>query len=117
MAIAVASTRTALVNAYIARITHASGHTASPGGTGANEMSGTGYARGAVTWGSPSDNGTTCSVTGTATVTVPNAGGTLAYVGGFSASTSGTFADQMDVTDVVYPGAGTAAVTFSYSQT
>lgn len=117
MAIAVASSRQSLATSYAALITHLGGHTASPGGTGANEMTGTGYARGAVSWGSATDNGTTASIVGTATITIPNAGATLDYVGGWSASTSGTFRDQMNVTDITYAAGGTAAVTVTYTQT
>lgn len=113
MAIAVEATRNLMATYYSTLVTHLSGHTASPSTTGANEMSGTGYARGAVTWGTAA----TSAITGTATIDIVNSGGTLTHVGGWSASTSGTFRDGFDVTDIVYPGDGTAIVTITYTQT
>ncbi len=113
MAITTDALKNTLASTYVAQCTHAAGHTASPGTTGANEMSGTGYARGAISWGSPSGG----VVTGTATITIPNAGATLDQVGMFSAATAGTFRDSADVTNIVYPGAGTAVVTITYTQT
>lgn len=118
MAIAVAQERQDILTYRIGRITHIAGHTASPGGTGANEFTGTGSARGAVTWGSVSDNGTTATVTGTFTgLAQPNAGATLSYLGLWSASTSGSFRDQIDVADVTFAGAGSSSGTVTLTQT
>lgn len=118
MAIAVAQERQDILTYRIGRITHVAGHTASPGGTGANEFSGTGAARGAISWGSVTDNGTTATVTGTFTsLAQPNAGATLSYLGLWSASTSGSFRDQVDVSDVTFtgPGSSTGSITITQS--
>jgi hypothetical protein len=57
-------------------------------------------------------------VTGTATCTLPTAGGSPKGVGLWTASTAGTMADgQYNTTDVTYPGPGTAAITITYTQT
>jgi hypothetical protein len=103
----------ALAAAYIARCTYAALHTADIA-TSANELTGTGSARGAISWGTIT-NGV---VTGTATCTLPTAGGSPKGVGLWTASTAGTMADgQYNTTDVTYPGAGTAAITITYTQT
>lgn len=113
MPITIDATKSSLASSYAALATHAAAHSASPATSG-NEVTGTGSARGAITWGSPT-NGV---ISGTATVTLPTAGGTLASIGLWSALTAGTFRDgQVDVTDVVYPGPGTALVTVTYTQT
>lgn len=110
MALSDATTRT-LVATYLGTLfTHAAAHTAAPA-TSANELTGTGSARGAITWGAASAS----VIAGTATVTVPTAGGTLASLGMWSALTSGSFRDSIDVTDIVYPGPGTAACTITYT--
>ncbi len=113
MAISDNTTKSAMATYYSTLATHAAAHTAYPA-TSANELTGTGSARGAITWGSAS-NGV---ISGTATITLPTAGGSLASSGLWSALTSGTFRDgQWDVSDVTYPGPGTAAITLTYTQT
>ena len=69
-------------------ITHVSLHTADPGTTGASEVTGGSYARVAVTWGSAASG--VKSNTGSLAFNVP-AGTTVTHIGGWSASTSGTF--------------------------
>lgn len=69
-------------------ITHISLHTADPGTTGASEVSGGSYARQAVTWGAAS--GGTKASTAALAFNVP-AGATITHVGGWTASTAGTF--------------------------
>jgi hypothetical protein len=106
------ATQNALVTAYIARATYAALHTADTATSG-NELTGTGSARGAISWGTIT-NGV---VTGTATCTLPTAGGSPKGVGVWTALTGGSLADgQYNTTDVTYPGPGTAAVTFTYTQ-
>lgn len=70
-------------------------HTASPSTTGANEASGGGYARQAMTWNAASAGTKTNS--GSASFTTS---GSVAntHVGGFSASSSGTFGIGMALT-------------------
>lgn len=113
MAISDNATKSSLATSYSVLCAYAAAHSAAPAVSG-NEITGTGSARGAITWGSAT-NGV---IVGTATVTVPTAGTTLATIGLWSALTAGTFRDgQYDVTDVTYPGPGTAAVTITYTQT
>lgn len=105
-------TQNALCTAYAARATYAALHTADVATSG-NELTGTGSARGAITWGSPA-NGV---ITGTATCTLPTAGGSPKGVGLWTAATVGSLADgQYNITDVTYPGAGTAVINISYTQ-
>lgn len=69
-------------------ITHVSLHTADPGTTGANEVSGGSYARQAVTWGAAASG--VKSSTADITWNVPG-GTTITHVAGWTASTGGTF--------------------------
>ncbi len=114
--ITIAATRATVINAYTALIGAAALHTADVS-TSANELTGTGSARGAVSWGSITDAGGTADhaiVVGTATATLPAAGGSPKGVGLWSATTAGTFRDgQTDMVDVVYPGNGTALITIT----
>lgn len=73
-------------------------HTASPGTTGANEASGGGYARQAMTWNAASAGTKTNSGSASFTTSgsTPNT-----HVGGFSASTSGTFGIGMPLTSSI----------------
>lgn len=86
MAFTVATRNSALTNisslgAYISL------HTADPGTTGANEVSGGSYARVQTTWGTAANG----SLSGSqVTINVP-ASTTVAYFGVWSASTAGTF--------------------------
>lgn len=106
------TTKSSLADSYAALCTHAAFHTASPA-TSANELTGTGSARGAISWGAASNGVKTWS----ATITAPTAGGTAACVGFWSASTAGTFRDgQYDITDIVYSTPGTATVSGTYTQ-
>ena len=70
------------------KITHISLHTGDPGTTGADEVTGGSYARVAVTWGAASSG--TKSNSADLTFQVPS-GTTITHVGGWTASTSGTF--------------------------
>ncbi|TDD97649.1 phage tail fiber protein [Actinomadura rubrisoli] len=68
--------------------THASLHTADPGGTGASEVAGGSYARVAVTWAASS--GGTKTLTAAVTLQIP-AGTTFTHFGLWSAVSGGTF--------------------------
>lgn len=97
------------VNGYAAAAAYVSLHTADPGTTGTNEVSGGGYARAPLSWVPGPVDG---QVTGTATVTVAS-GVAVTHVGVWSAASGGTFLDQ---------GAGAAtsngtiSVTLVYTQ-
>lgn len=86
----VTAQKNVMLDAVTPNLTHASLHSASTGGTGANELTGgsPAYARKAITWGSASGG----SVANTAQLVfdIP-AGASVAYVGFWSAVTSGTF--------------------------
>lgn len=64
-------------------------HTGDPGSTGANEVTGTGAARGQTAWGSPSGNPTT-TVGSQAVIGVP-AGVTITHWSQWSAASGGVF--------------------------
>ena len=65
-----------------------SAHSADPGTTGASELSGGGYARQAIVFGSPSGG----AIANNAAIAIPNAGSTAVnHLGVWSASTAGTY--------------------------
>lgn len=85
---------------------YASLHTASPGDTGTNEVTGgsPAYARVAVTFNAAS--GGAIDSSNAPAFDVP-ASTTVAYVGFWDASTAGNFLGYSDVTDEVFAGQGT----------
>lgn len=86
--------------------THASLHTADPGSTGTNEITGGSYARVPITWAAPS--GGTESLTASVTLQIP-AGTTFTHFGLWSALSSGTFrgGDVLTGGSQSYPTGGT----------
>jgi hypothetical protein len=84
----------------------ASLHSALPGATGADELTGgtPAYARIALTWNAASTGSKTLS--NTPIFDVPPAT-TVAFVGLWSAVTAGTYYGYIDVTDEVYAAQGT----------
>lgn len=92
-------------------ITHVSLHTASPGDSGANEVSGgsPAYARVAIAFNAASAGSMDDSTNG-AQFNVP-AGTTVTHVGFWSASTAGTFLAYDDVTSETFAAQGTYTVT------
>ena len=117
MAIQTAQGRENLAIAYGNSATYASLHTASPGTTGANELSTTGgspaYARKQVSWSPGSVDGT---VTATVVFDVPT-GITVAGAGFWTAVTGGTYIDGGTVTSQAFTsqGAYTLTATFTVS--
>lgn len=110
MAVTDTTTKNLLATYYSTIATHAAAHTADVATSG-NELTGTGSARGVITWGTAGTPGAG-QIAGTFTVTAPTAGGSLKSIGLWSALTSGTFRDgQVDVTDLTFPGPGTASGT------
>jgi hypothetical protein len=98
-------------NAVTGAALYMSLHSASPGANGANELTGgsPAYARQALTWGSAS--GGVASVSGTVSFNIP-AGSTVAYVGLWSASTSGTWYGAVQLaSSESYTGQGVYQVT------
>jgi hypothetical protein len=89
---------------------YASLHTATPGSSGASEVTGgaPAYARKSLTWNNASTGSKTLS--NTPTFDVP-ASTTVAYVGLWSAATAGTYFGYIDVTDEVYAAQGTYQIT------
>lgn len=115
MTIAVDSTKNTLAAAYAAAGTWISVHTASPGSTGANEVTGgsPAYARKQTTWGTP----TAGVVTGTE-VTIDVPAGAYTHWGLWSAQTGGTFRDGGALTpSATVGGQTTIKVPISYTQT
>lgn len=89
-------------------------HTASPGTTGANEVTGGSYVRAQTTWGSASGG----SVAGSqVTINVP-AGTTITNFGIWSAPTSGTYIGGGSLaSSQAYTGAGQYAITVTQTAT
>lgn len=99
----------AAVDFAATRMPYASIHSADPGGTGANEMTGGSYARVALSWGAASGGD---AVTGQATVNIPS-GAHPTHFGLWSASTAGTFrgGGALSADPGTYGAAGTYALT------
>lgn len=78
-------------------VTHASLHTADPGNTGANEVTGgsPAYARKAITMAAAS--GGTRTASDTPVFDVPGGGTTVTHVGFWTAATAGTFLGSDDL--------------------
>lgn len=100
----------AMLDALGALAIYASLHTADPGDSGANEVSGgaPAYARKSITWNSASAKSMTAS--NQPAFDVPGST-TVAYVGLFSASSGGTWYGSADVTDEAFGGQGTYTLT------
>ncbi len=116
MAIAVATTRQTLADAYKTLAGSAqvwvSLHTGDPGTTGINEATGGGYVRVQGTWTSGSGGTLTMAEL---TFTAPT--GTYSYVGLWSASSSGTFYDKAAMSpSITIGGPGPIKVTPSFTQ-
>lgn len=96
------------VDAVAARAGHLSLHTASPGTTGTNEVTGGSYARVPLTWPAASSGDATATQ---ATVEVP-AGTTPTHFGLWSAGSGGTFrgGNALSTTET-FTGAGQLKVT------
>lgn len=114
MAIATDGMRQGVADGYKALAIAGSLHTADPGTTGANEVSGgsPAYARKALTWTS----GSTGTATSSAVFDVPTST-TPAWSGIWSATTAGTFRDKADIVDQTFSSQGTLTVNFTYTQT
>lgn len=89
---------------------YASLHTADPGATGANEVSGgsPAYARKAITWNAAS--GGALDNNANPVFDVP-ASTTITHVGLWSAVSAGTFYGSFDITDETFAGQGTYTLT------
>jgi hypothetical protein len=114
MAIATNAMKEALAIEYGSLALYASLHTADPGTTGTNEVTGgsPAYARKSLTWTAGSSDGV---VTASATFDVP-ASTSITHAGIFSASTAGTFYDKVAVTYNSQPSQGQLTVNFTYTQ-
>lgn len=115
MPIATAQGKENAATGYTAQALYMSLHTADPGTTGANEVTGgaPAYARKAVTW-------VAGSVDGVYNATVPAfdvPAATVTHVGLWTAASGGTFLDKADVADQVFPSQGTLTITnVTYTQ-
>jgi hypothetical protein len=115
MPIAVATTKEALADAYIALGAYVSLHTGDPGTTGANEATGgsPAYARQATTWSADStDDGVRAGTQ----VTIDVPAGTYTYAGLWTAASGGTFIDKVAITSTVLSAQGQIKVTPTYTQ-
>lgn len=82
-------------------------HTSDPGTTGANEASGSGYARKQTTWSGAAVDGVVLG--SQVTITVP--AGAWAWCGIRSAETGGTWVDKFQVNSTTLSAAGEIVVT------
>ena len=114
MAIATDLQKENLAAAYGTAATHVSLHTADPGTTGADEVTGgaPAYARKAASWTAGGVDGV---VTATVTFDVPS-GVTVTHVGLWDALTAGNFLDKSTVTSQAFASQGTYEVTLTYTQ-
>lgn len=114
MPIDVAATKNLAADLVVTLFPYGGGHTADAATSG-NELAGTGYARGAITWGAASGGGV---VVGTLTITLPNGAGPwdLKSIGIWSALSGGTFrTGGFNVGDLSMAGPGTVNVTITYN--
>lgn len=102
-----------MIDALAAQADFVSLHTGDPGTTGTNEMTGTGYARAAITWGATS-NGNKSGVG--AKQTVP-ASRTVAWLGLWTAATGGTFLGPQDCPDEAFNSSGDYVATVNLALT
>lgn len=88
-------------------VTHVSAHTADPGDTGANEVSGGSYARQPITFGSAASGAIDSS--NTPVIPIP-AGVTVTHLGYWTALTGGECRATSDITDEAFGSAGNLTV-------
>lgn len=116
MAIATNTEKQNLATQYGNNAAYASLHTATPGSTGASEVTNTGspaYARKALTW----TPGTTGTNTATVTFDVPT-GITITHAGVWTALTAGTFLDGAALgSSQAFSSQGTYQLTLTFTQT
>lgn len=87
---------------------YVSAHTADPGDTGTNEVTGGSYARKSITWNAPS--GGSIDSSNQPVLDIPS-GTTVTHIGLFDASTSGNFVASANVTDETFGSDGTYTIT------
>ena len=98
----------AMCQTFADEATHLSLHTANPGDTGASELTGGGYARAALTWGTPTGGEVTASAVA---FSVP-ADTVITHIGFWNGS---TFLDSK-VVNVTFVSAGTYGPQVKYDQ-
>jgi hypothetical protein len=88
---------------------YASAHTADPGLTGANEVTGTGYARAAISWAAASVKAKSSNAA--VSITFPNTGGpwNVPFAGIWDASSSGNFLFRVPLLGTTIIAAGQAS--------
>lgn len=89
-------------------VTHVSAHSADPGETGINELTGGTYARKAITFTAAASGNLDSS--NVPVIDIP-AGAVVTHIGYWSASTGGTLLAVTDIPDESYTNAGTLTVT------
>jgi hypothetical protein len=109
MAIATTTQRENVAIAYGQAAAYVSLHTADPGATGANEVTGGGYARAALTWTAGPTDG---QISATATVTA-TAGVAVTHAGLWTAVSGGTFLDKAAGAAT---STGTVSVTLTFAE-
>jgi len=99
-----------MLDALDTGVIYVSAHTATPGLTGANEVTGgtPAYARQLAGYNAAS--GGSMALTATETLDIPS-GVTVSFLGIFDAVTAGNFLGQVDIADEVFGSQGTLDVT------
>lgn len=89
-------------------VTHVSAHTADPGETGLNEVTGGTYARKSITF-NPAASGNLDS-SNVPVLDIP-AGTTVTHLGYWNALSAGTLLASSNITDEIFASAGTLTIT------
>lgn len=97
----------ALVSTYTT--VYVSAHTASPGLTGASEVTGGSYARQALSYSASS--GGSKATSATATIPIPGTPTTVSWLGLWSLASGGVFLGQVDIGDETFSSDGNLDVT------
>lgn len=103
----------AAVDSAVATSTHVQLHTGAPGGSGTSNVA-AGVSRAALTWGTTSGG----VKTGTATWTIPGAGGPYTDASLWDAATAGTYYGSASLApQETFAGAGTLGLTLTVTGT
>ena len=107
---------TVKVNAIAAAYPYISAHTADPGSSGANEVSGGSYARQLTTFAAATGSGPVTRTGTQVTIPMPSGATTVTHYGQWSAVSGGTFGGSVDCTDQAFSSGGNLLVTPTLSE-
>lgn len=107
---------TTKVNAVATAYPYVSAHTADPGASGANEVSGGSYVRQLATYAAATGSGPVTRTAPQVSIPMPTGATTVTHYGHWSASTGGTFGGGVDCTDQAFSSGGNLLVTPTLSE-